>query len=84
MTLLLLLLSCAVNSEKPTRGAPVGPPPDRVEPDQRGPYSVGVSTLVLPDPRGEDVSVEVWYPAIDPGTPPEDYPEFAFHRGPVK
>ncbi len=56
------------------------PAPDRVEPDQTGPYAAGVTTLELDDPRGETVKVEVWYPAIDPGTPADEYVEFKISR----
>ncbi len=75
MLVLLAILGCTPDEEPDP-----GPPPERVAPDQTGPYAVGVTTLVLDDPRGGTVNVEVWYPALDPGTPVPDYPEFAISR----
>lgn len=58
----------------------VGPPavtaPDPVDPDQAGPYAVGVDTLTFTDPRGKAMKVEVWFPADISNDPePDPYDE---------
>ncbi len=50
--------------------------PDPVDPDQWGPYAVGVDTLTFTDPRGKKLKVEVWYPADTSNDPdPDPYEE---------
>ncbi|MCB9665106.1 MAG: hypothetical protein H6732_13410 [Alphaproteobacteria bacterium] len=54
--------------------APVAPDP--VDPDLRGPYGVGAQTLVFTDPRGKELTVEVWFPAdLSDDPSPDPYPE---------
>ncbi len=49
-------------------------------PDERGPYEAGFVTLVHTDPRGKELTVEVWYPARPgEGDQPDSYwPELNF------
>ena len=51
------------------------PPPPSDDPEAMGPYAVGVTTFSFTDPRGKDLTVEVWYPADVPeGAAPSPYP----------
>ena len=72
--LFLWLLACAPD-DAPAPVDSLAPPPDWVEPDQAGPYAAGTTTRTFTDHRGHDLTVEVWYPAVDPGTDPEPYEE---------
>jgi predicted dienelactone hydrolase len=38
------------------------------DPDTAGPYAVGATTLEFTDSRGKELTVEVWYPAIQPAS----------------
>jgi predicted dienelactone hydrolase len=38
------------------------------DPDTTGPYAVGATTLEFTDARGKELTVEVWYPAIQPAS----------------
>jgi predicted dienelactone hydrolase len=74
MPLLLLLIAC---SPPPPAEHP-DPAPAWVAPDEVGPYAAGTTTRVFTDSRGKELTIEVWYPAVDPGTDPEPYAELAF------
>jgi len=69
-----LLLLSACTGDDPDDGLD---PPPRVAPDRVGPYAVGATTVQVADDRGGALTVEVWYPAEDPGTEPDSYPEIA-------
>ena len=57
-----LVAGCAADDPAPE--APLTVPYG--DPDQNGPWPVGVATIQVPDPAGgSDVQVEVWYPAAD-------------------
>ncbi len=57
-------------------GAGLEPAPAWAPPDQWGPYGVGVETLELTDPRGKELVVEVWYPAVvEDGAEADPYEE---------
>ena len=56
----ILLLGCRSGVADDTRSV------DWMEPDTTGPYAVGVTTLEFTDIRGKGLTVEVWYPAIQP------------------
>ncbi len=52
-----------------------GPAPARVDPDQRGPYGVGTTTVIVPAEARDGLTaltVEVWYPADADGVPAPD------------
>jgi len=68
VVLLWLLPACGPAEQEPA-------PPVRPAPDQPGPYAVGVTTV-----ESEGV-VEVWYPAVDPGTEPDPYPDVPYALG---
>ena len=80
-----LALAAACAAPPPSTDSAVGPasdsgappPPALAAADQAGPYAVGATTLTVDDPRGGSLVVEVWYPALDPGTGPDPYPEIA-------
>jgi predicted dienelactone hydrolase len=74
-----LSMACGRGASDPAgTGAPEQPepPPQARDPDQPGPYAVGATTLRVDDPRGGTLTVEVWYPAIDPGGDPDPYTDF--------
>ena len=71
MIFLLAIVGCSA----PVTEEPPGDKPAWVSPDQLGPYAVGATTRVFTDARGVELTMEVWYPAIDPGTDPDPYPE---------
>jgi predicted dienelactone hydrolase len=74
--LLAALLLCGACSAPGDSGAPSEPPPAWVEPDRWGPYGVGVETIEIVDPRGKELEVEVWYPAVvAEGAEPDPYEE---------
>ena len=79
LTVGLAMAACApaADSAAPGTGTDIDPAPALAAADQPGPYAVGATTLTLDDPRGGSLVVEVWYPAIDPGTGPDPYPEIA-------
>ncbi len=55
--------------------------PDWVAPDRRGPYEAGAETFDYVDPRGKEMTIEVWYPAApEEGDEPEPYPELTLTR----
>jgi len=58
----------------------VGAPPAWQDLDQGGPYQAGFVTLVHTDPRGKELTIDVWYPALpEPGDEPESYwPDLEF------
>jgi predicted dienelactone hydrolase len=67
---LLLLLACAEPTPTPPVEVPWTPP------GERGPWEAGVTTIVVADPRGRDLTLEVWYPAVpEPGDAPDAYAE---------
>ena len=71
--LLLSLSGCPVPADT---GAHTAPPPAWVPPDQWGPYGVGVLSHEFTDPRGKELELEIWYPAVvEPGTEADPYPE---------
>jgi predicted dienelactone hydrolase len=72
LTALLLLPGCTGDDSDE-----VEPPPARGDPGVMGPYAVGATTVQVADDRGGALTVEVWYPARDPGTAPDPYPEVA-------
>jgi predicted dienelactone hydrolase len=50
--------------------------PEPTDPDEPGPYGVGVDTLRFTDARGKELKVEVWYPADTSNDPePDPYEE---------
>lgn len=50
--------------------------PQPTDPDEPGPYGVGVDTLKFTDARGKEMTVEVWYPADISNDPdPDPYGE---------
>lgn len=54
------------------------PPPAWQEPDDSGPYGVGMTTHTFTDARGIALTVELWYPAwTEPGFEPDDYGELS-------
>lgn len=54
--------------------APLGEPPDWVEPVRHGPYAVGATTRLLGPATAPELVVEVWYPAQPaPGAEPGRY-----------
>ena len=71
MLLVLSLLAC---NPPPPAELP-DPAPAWVAPDETGPYAAGTTTRVFTDQRGTELTIEVWYPAVDPGTEPEPYVE---------
>lgn len=75
-TMLLLLSACTA----PPPPENVATPTPWVSADQTGPYRAGVTTLRFTDDRGKELVLEVWYPASDPGTPPDPYDELPFTR----
>jgi predicted dienelactone hydrolase len=66
---ILFLAACnAPNPELATESVPWNPP------DEAGPWPVGVRTVVIDDPRGGELTLEVWYPADpEPGSVPTAY-----------
>ena len=52
----LLFGACSPDTDEPA-------PRPWIEPDQPGPFDVGVTTLNFVDPRGKELVAEVWYPA---------------------
>ncbi len=52
-------------------------------PDEPGPYEAGFVTLVHTDPRGKELTIDVWYPARpEPGDEPDSYwPDLNFVFG---
>ena len=82
MTVFLLLAACSGSvGDTGDTGPTLGPPPERVDPDQAGPYAAGFTSLELDDPRGGELKVQVWYPAVDPGTEPDAYEEVSITVG---
>ena len=82
MTLLLLLVACTGSgTDSGDTGEPLGPPPERVDPNEAGPYAAGFVSIELEDPRGGELKVQVWYPAVDPGTEPDAYEEVSITVG---
>ncbi len=77
--LLALLAACAPDAGR-TDTADTGPAleelPDWTPPDAWGPHGVGVTTLVWTDPRGKELTADVWYPAHIGDAPPATYDPF--------
>ncbi len=71
----LTFVICGCPGSADTGDAPE-PVPDWVQPDQWGPYGVGVETLEFTDSRGKELVAEVWYPAVvEDGAEPDPYQE---------
>jgi predicted dienelactone hydrolase len=71
MLLLLTAIACAPTSPSD----PLDSAPAWVAPDEAGPYAAGTTTHVFLDGREQELTIEISYPAIDPGTEPTLYPE---------
>ena len=71
MFLVVAMLACSSSNEADV----VVSPPAWVAPDQVGPYAVGATTRMFTDKRGIELTMEIWYPARDPNTEPDRYPE---------
>jgi predicted dienelactone hydrolase len=75
LLLTLTLLACRPLSDTGDSAPAAEPPPGWVAPDARGPYEAGVETFEYTDPRGKEMVIEVWYPALpDEGDEPAPYP----------
>lgn len=71
----VLLLACQPPADTGDSAPSVEPPPAWVAPDHRGPYEAGVETFEYVDPRGKQMVIEVWYPAVlREGAEPDPYP----------
>ena len=72
-----LLLACQ-RSDDPADAIPsdTGTIPF-VEPGEPGPYDVGFVTFDFTDPRGKELTVEVWYPAAPQEGEPDPYEPLA-------
>lgn len=75
-----LLTACAGSPNAADSGgaaAALGAPPGWEAPDVRGPYGVGVRTIAWTDPRGKDLTADIWYPAfVQPDDVPANYEPF--------
>ena len=73
----ILLLASGCEPERPPSLADTGENA-YYAPDQPGPFTAGVLMMEIMDPRGKEMTVEVWYPAIvGEGATPDDYGEIA-------
>ena len=72
--LALVLLGCRAEVVDDTAEPPWA------DPDTTGPYAVGATTIEFTDPRGKELTVEVWYPAIQPASGDPDPYELPLAR----
>ncbi len=72
----VLLLGCTGESPEDTNAVAVA----WMEPDTTGPHAIGVTTLEFTDVRGKELTVEVWYPAIQPASGEPDLYELPIAR----
>jgi len=76
--LLALLLACRHTVSDDATGAP-SPTADTAtatpftSPEDPGPYDVGFTTITFTDPRGKQLTAEVWYPAVPQSGDPDRY-----------
>ena len=60
-------------------------PPAPTAAAQDGPYAVGARTIRFTDPRGKELVVEVWFPAVvEDGASPDPYPPTTLARAAVR
>jgi len=71
----VMLLGCQAEVAEDTGVAEVW-----VAPDTTGPHAIGVTTLEFTDVRGKALTVEVWYPAIQPASGEPDLYELPIAR----
>ena len=80
----LLIGACAATDPDPAASRPEDPGQQAPAPEPaaaRGPYPVGARTLEITDNRGQELVIEVWYPAvIEEGDAPDPYPPTTLAR----